>query len=102
MHLNATADKQEQHLENCSDIPGIVDNFSNQNFVTFEDNLKCKRDLPLVIYFDYETTAPTDNCFDPEQKEMFVVSYVMIVAFHPEVKLNRRIVECSFAIHFKN
>ena len=55
----------------------------------------------MVIYFGYETTAPTDNCLDPEQKEMFVVSYVMIVAFHPELKLNRIIVERSFAHSFQ-
>ena len=95
------ADRQKRHVENCSGIPGIVYNFSNQNLVTFEDNLKYKGDLPLVIYFGYETTAPTDNCFNPEQKEMFVVSYVMIVAFHPELKLNRIIVECSFAHSFQ-
>ena len=23
----------------------------------------------MVIYFDFETTAPTNNCFDPEQKK---------------------------------
>ena len=23
----------------------------------------------MPIYFDLETTAPTDNCFDPEQKK---------------------------------
>ena len=55
----------------------------------------------MVIYFDYETTAPTDNCLDPEQIEMFVVSYVMIVAFHPDLKLNRIIVERSFAHCFQ-
>ena len=47
-----------------------------------------KGDLPFVLYFDFETTAPTDNCFDPEQKKMFVVSYVLIVAFHPALILN--------------
>ena len=97
----ARADRQKRHVENCSGIPGIVYNFSNQNLVTFEDNLKYKGDLPMVIYFHYETTAATDNCFDPEQKEMFVVSYVMIVAFHPELKLNRIIVERSFAHSFQ-
>ena len=97
----ARADRQKRHVENCSGIPGIVYNFSNQNLVTFEDNLKYKGDLPMFIYFDYETTAPTDNCFDPEQKEMFVVSYVMIVAFHPELKLNRIIVIRSFAYSFQ-
>ena len=47
-----------------------------------------KGDLPFVLYFDFETKAPTDNCFDPEQKKMFVVSYVLIVAFHPALILN--------------
>ena len=51
----------------------------------------------MAIYFDYETTAPNDNCFDPEQKDMFVVSYVLIVAFHQDLNLNRVIVQCSFA-----
>ena len=47
-----------------------------------------KGDLPFVLYFDFETTAPTDNCFDPEPKKMFVVSYVLIAAFHPALILN--------------
>ena len=54
-------------------------------------------DIPFVIYFDFETTAPTDNCLDPEQKKMFVVSYLMIVAFNPELNLDRLITERSFA-----
>ena len=44
-----------------------------------------------------KATAPTDTCLDPEQKKMFVVSYVMIVAFHPELKLDRIIIQRSFA-----
>ena len=51
----------------------------------------------MVIYFDYETTVPTDNCLDPEQKEMFVVFFLMIVVFHPDLKLYRIIVERKFA-----
>ena len=50
----------------------------------------------FVIYFDFETRAPTDNCFDPKQKTMFVVSYVMIVAFHPELKLDKIIIQRSY------
>ena len=33
------------------------------------------------MYSDFEATAPTDNCFNPEQKKMFVMSYVLSVAF---------------------
>ena len=79
----ARPDKHKRHIEICAGIPGIVYNFNNQNLVTFEENLKDKGDLPMVVYCDYKTTATTDNYLDPEQKEIFVVSYVMIVAFHP-------------------
>ena len=65
--------------------------------MSYQDNFYAKGDVPFVFYFDYETTAPTDNCLDPEQKNMFVVSYVMIVAFHPELKLDRIIIYRSFA-----
>ena len=43
----------------------------------------------MAIYFDFEPTAPTDNWFDPEQKKMFVMSYVLIVAFHPHLNLRK-------------
>ena len=39
----------------------------------------------MTLYFDFETTAATDNCFDPEQKKMFVMSSALIVAFHPHL-----------------
>ena len=65
--------------------------------ISFEDIFHVKGDLPFVIYFGFETTAPTDNCFDPEQKTMFVVSYVMIFFFfHPELKLDKIIIQRSY------
>ena len=48
------------------------------------------------MYFDFETTAPTSNIFDPEEKKMFVVSDVLIVALHPELNLNRIIIQRSY------
>ena len=41
--------------------------------ISYQDNFYAKGDVPFVIYFYFETTAPTDNCLDPEQKKMFVV-----------------------------
>ena len=75
----------------------MIYNFNNQNLISYQDNFRAKGDIPFVIYFDFETTAPTDNYFDPEQKKMFVVSYVMIVAFHPELKVNRIVIQRSYA-----
>ena len=53
-------------MENCLGVPGVIYNFNTQSLVSFEDNFHAKGDLPFVIYFDFETTAPTDNCFDPK------------------------------------
>ena len=50
----------------------------------------------MTFYFDLETTAPTDNCYDPEQKEMVVVSYIIIVAFHPALNMKKIICERSY------
>ena len=68
-----------------------------KNLISFQDNFNAKGDFPFVLYFDFETTASTDNCFDPEQKKMYVVSYVSIVAFHPVLKLNIIIIQRSYA-----
>ena len=82
-------------MEHYSGVPGITYKFNNQNLVSFEDNFGYKGDLPVVAYIDFKTTAPTDACFDPEQKQMFVVSYVIILAFHPKLKIDRVIVQRS-------
>ena len=65
--------------------------------INYQDNFHAKGDVLFVIYFHFETTAPTDNCLDPEQKKVFVVSYVMIVAFNPELNLVRIIIQRSLA-----
>ena len=88
--------RQKRHMENCSGKPGVVYNFNNQCLISYQDNFHAKGDVSFVVYFDFETTAPTDNCLDPEQKNFFVVSHVMIVAFHPELKLDRIIIYRSF------
>ena len=84
-------------MANCSGRPGVVYNFNNQNLISYQDNFHAKGDVPFVIYFDFETTAPTDNCLDLKQKKMFVVLYVMVVAFNPELNLESIIIQISFA-----
>ena len=86
----------ERHLQNCTWRPGFVYNFNTRSLLTFEDNLKYKCDVPLTVYIDFETTAPTDDCPDPENSKMYAVSYVIIFAFHPDLQLNYVIVERSF------
>ena len=91
--------KRENHLKICSGKPGVVYNFCSRTITSFEENYKLKGDTPFSIYFDFETTAPTDSEFlDPEQMEMYVVSYVMVVAFHPHFNFERILIQRS--IHY--
>ena len=71
-------------------------NFNIQNLLTFEESLKYKGDIPLVAYIDFETTAPTDECLDPENRKMFAVSYIIVLAFHPELDTDCEIIEHRF------
>ena len=43
-----------------SGVPGIICNFSNKNLITFE------------------STAPTNNCFNPEQKKDYLLCFVRV------------------------
>ena len=86
----------ECHIKNCTGKPGFIYNFQTRNLLTFEENLQFKRDVPLTAYIDFETTAPTDDYLDPECNKMNVVSYVIILAFHPNLNLPRIIIERSF------
>ena len=88
--------KLAMHMKNCLGKPGFVYNFQTRNLLTYEENIKFKRDVPLTTYIDFETTAPTDCCLDPESNKMNVVSYVIILAFHPKLQLPRIIIERSF------
>ena len=88
--------RRKIHRKNFSGRPGVVYNFNNQNLISYQDNFHTKGDVPFVVYFDFEKTVSTDNCLDLEHKKLFLVSYVMIVAFHPQLKLDRIIIQRSF------
>ena len=69
--------------------------------MTFEDNLKYRDDVPFVAYCNSETTTTSGAALDWKNTEMFAISYVIIFAFHPDVNLDRIIIERSFAHSLK-
>ena len=73
-------DRFDSHIKYCSGRPGI----------------KYKGEIPLTAYADFETITPTDDYLDPENRQMFAVSYAIIFAFHPDLNLERAIIERSF------
>ena len=65
--------------------------------MTFEENLKYKGNIPLVAYINFEATAPTDQqWFDPENRKMSTLFYSIIFALHPDLHIDRVIIERSF------
>ena len=67
-------DKYDCHIENSAGQPGFAYNFNTEYLLTFEENMKYEGDIPLVGYIDFETTAHTEKCLDPEKQKMFAVS----------------------------
>ena len=67
-----------------------------QSVLSFEQYLKYKVDIPLIAYIDFETTTPTDECLDPENRKMSAVSHVMILAFHSDLDIDWVIIEPGF------
>ena len=88
-------DKYDRHLDSCTGKPAYIYNFNTQSLITFEKNLKCKNDTPLITNIDFKTTASTDGCLDPENPKMFAVSYVISFTFHPELEIDKVIIERS-------
>ena len=88
--------KYDHHIDSCTDKPGYTYNFNTKSLITFEENLKYKSDIPLTAYIDFETTALTDDCLDPENAKLFAVSYVIIFTFHPELEIDKVVIERSF------
>ena len=96
LHFLSVSELLKDIIKNCSGKPGIVYNFSIQNIVSFEDNLKYIGDVPLAVYADFETTAPNTDFTSPENNTMFAVSYTLVFAWHPKLNLPRQCVVRGF------
>ena len=81
-------DKYDRHFDSCTGTPGYIYNFNTPSLITFEEKLKYKSDILLTAYIDFEKTALTDDCLDPENAKMPAVSFVIIFTFHPELKID--------------
>ena len=47
----------------------MIYNLNTKTLISVQDNFNSKDDLPFVAYYDFETTAPTNNIFDLEEKK---------------------------------
>ena len=71
----------ENHLKICSEMPGAIYKFKNQNLLSFEDNFQYLGDHPFVAYFDFETTTGSGSGNYLDDEEMYPLCYCLIFCF---------------------
>ena len=76
----------KEHLSCCSGKAGFTFSFDNGKVIDYQDHYNNLGNMPLSEYFDFEIA--TGNVFFFYAK-MYVVSYSIIVAFHPDLSLLR-------------
>ena len=81
-----SAEKIEKHLSCCAGKAGFTFSFGNGKIIDYQDNYKHLGDVPFSIYFDFETTTGSVVFYDAK---MSVVSYCMVIVFHPELDIPR-------------
>lgn len=86
-------EKMKKHLACCSGKAGFTFSFDNGKIVDYQDHYRNLGNLPFSIYYDFETTTGSVVFFDAK---MYVVSYCMVVAFHPELKIPRLVIFRSY------
>ena len=89
-------EKMQEHLSCCSGKAGFNYVFDNGKILNYQDNYGKIGDLPFTIYYDFETTTGSVAFFDAK---MYVVSYCIIAAFHPELNIPRIVIYRSYDQH---
>ena len=81
-----TEAKMKEHLSCYSGKAVFTFSFDNGKAIDYQDHYNNLGDMPFSIYFDFETTTGHVAFFDAK---MYIVSYSIIVAFHPDLSLPR-------------
>ena len=85
--------KMKEHIDSCAGQAGFSYSFDNGKIINYEDNFRKLGDLPFVVYYDFETTTGSVVFFDAK---MYVVSYCIIIAFHPDLNIPRLYIYRSY------
>ena len=88
-------------MQYCTSRPGFVYNFNTQSLLTFEENVKYKTDIPLTACIDFKTTAPIDNCLDPENRRMSEILTNERLKFK-DLTMLKQLRDCAFSVLSKS
>ena len=87
-----TKDALSKHIKCCAGQSGYTYEFDN-SIVNYQENFNKIGDLPFAIYYDFETTTGSGIFHDAK---MYIVSYCIVVAFHPDLKIPHMVIYRSF------
>ena len=76
----------KKHLPCCAGKAGFTFSFDNGKIIDYQDHYKNFGDVPFSVHYDFETTTGSVVFFDAK---MYVVSYYMVIAFHPDLNIPR-------------
>ena len=79
----------QKHLSCCSGKAGFTFSFNNGKVIDYKDHFSSLGVVRFSVYYDFETTTGSAVFFDAK---MYVVSYFIIVAFYPDLKIQRLVV----------
>ena len=82
-------EKMQKHISCCTGQAGFTFSFDNGNIIDYQDHYSNLGDIPFSIYYDFETATGSAVFFCAK---MYVISYCMIVAFHPELNIPRIVI----------
>ena len=86
-------EKMQKHLSVCAGKAGFTFNFDNGKIIDHQDHYKNLGDVPFSVYYHFETTTGSVVFFDAK---MYVISYCIVIAFHPDLKFPRLIIYRSY------
>ena len=86
-------EKMKKHLACCAGKDGFTFSFDNGKIIDYQDHYKSLGEVPFSAYYDFETTTGSVVFFDAK---MYVVSYCMIFAFHPDINILRICIDRSY------
>ena len=88
-----SAEKMKKHLSCCAGKAGFIFSFDNRKIIDYQDHYKNLGDVPFNVYYDFETITGSVVFFDAK---MYVVSYCIVIAFHPDLNIPRLVIFRSY------
>ena len=85
--------KMQKRISVCSGQGGFQYSVDNGKIIDYQDHYSKLGDVPFSVYYDFETTTGSAVFF---YAQIFVISYCIIIVFHPKLNFSRIVIYRSF------